>query len=565
MGFGGDTLNLTPILGPDGNPITTKVRQEQLTPSTSAPVPLKAFNSALAGAVSADRAVDAASEPALGDQSIEDFDAALTSQSAAMHPEDAALQATSRQKVGALPDPFAADANQVFEPDTLDAGGNPVTNYQMAPAPPAAITQQQAQDRTNKFAKEEEARTAQATRDDLARLEVERQGRIDAAMKRMATAADEYEKKSKLTSYREDRPLINGILEAIAVGMGSYGASQTGSPNFALQIINKRMDEDMERKKLAMESAFNKYKQAGLAPDQIAAWAKGQNESLMARQTAQLNTIEKLGGAALSRFPVAEQAFKQATAERRQKQEQQHFERVKQLVGTTETAGIKEAVTSGDKMDSRRIPTTKEEGDFATAEENAKLAAELEELWKDPKNRFTPEQLREIKDRENAMMGSQHKEGESPISAKFGQGLRAIGILPTSQYPEDMNENQIKAYLLDQRLTHSHLFAEAGTGWTSNPEARQMFTESRVASAADRPATVDMKVGNSVEANKSIFRHMQEGRAGQQAAKFKGKEEGIELARQTSKASAVAKDPNATPAQKKAAKIFLDQLNRGAK
>lgn len=54
----------------------------------------------------------------------------------------------------------------------------------------------------------------------------------------------------------------NKILSAIAIGLGAIGAGMTGGKNYALEIINKAIDTDMENKKLSKSSelAEREYK-----------------------------------------------------------------------------------------------------------------------------------------------------------------------------------------------------------------------------------------------------------------------------------------------------------------
>jgi hypothetical protein len=196
-------------------------------------------------------------------------------------------------------------------------------------------TVQQATDENAVYQAQAQARIARETEERQQAIEAERQRRVDAGMQRLNQAAGEYEQKSKLTSYKEDHGMFHNILSALAVGMGAYGAAITHSPNFALEIINKEMDQDMERKKLAMESAFNKYKQAGMAPQQIEEWAKQQHANLLAKQQAQLATVEKLGAKSLAPFPQAQQAFLQAAAERKAKQAKDNLDFVKESTGLT--------------------------------------------------------------------------------------------------------------------------------------------------------------------------------------------------------------------------------------
>jgi hypothetical protein len=58
-----------------------------------------------------------------------------------------------------------------------------------------------------------------------------------------------------------------GIRGAIAMALGAFGAALAGSPNFAMQIINKRIDDDLALQKARRSEKLAEYQRLGLSVD----------------------------------------------------------------------------------------------------------------------------------------------------------------------------------------------------------------------------------------------------------------------------------------------------------
>ena len=266
----GDTVNVTPTVDQAGNVIPVTATQTQ--PVDSREETWKQLTSEQkdewAKKIAADQEVNAAAAPSapIDTRTPEDITADVASQ------DQSAQPAKMLQENGIIPVPAGQPhanipySSQDFNASTEGAG--------LVGGIKGPQTIQQATDENSAYQAQAQARVARETEERQQAIEADRQRRVDAGMQRLNQASAEYEQKSKLTSYKEDHGMFHNILSALAVGMGAYGAAITHSPNFALEIINKEMDQDMERKKLDMESAFTKYKQAGMAPQQIEEWAR---------------------------------------------------------------------------------------------------------------------------------------------------------------------------------------------------------------------------------------------------------------------------------------------------
>ena len=82
-------------------------------------------------------------------------------------------------------------------------------------------------------------------------------GEMDAnVLKNWQTEYDELKQAAsdfKRTDYWDDKSTGDKILATIALFLGGVGAGMTGTPNFAMQIINKKVDDDIARQKAEYE------------------------------------------------------------------------------------------------------------------------------------------------------------------------------------------------------------------------------------------------------------------------------------------------------------------------
>ena len=505
----GDTVNVTPTVDQAGNVIPVTATQTQ--PVDSREETWKQLTSEQkdewAKKIAADQEVNAAAAPSapIDTRTPEDITADVASQ------DQSAQPAKMLQENGIIPVPAGQPhanipySSQDFNASTEGAG--------LVGGIKGPQTIQQATDENSAYQAQAQARVARETEERQQAIEADRQHRVDAGMQRLNQASAEYEQKSKLTSYKEDHGMFHNILSALAVGMGAYGAAITHSPNFALEIINKEMDQDMERKKLDMESAFTKYKQAGMAPQQIEEWAKQQNTNLLAKQQAQLATIEKLGAKSLAPFPQAQQAFLQAAAERKANQAKVNLDFVKESTGYSKQAsniGEKQTSTTGQDVSKglRALPTPAQSEEYIIAKKNAEHAGRLDELRKSG-DLPTSDQLDEMMTRENKIIGRQAKEKESSAQAIFGDIARGVHVLPESIYPEGMTESQKEAARLQIELAHSVFVKRFTPGALQIPEAYQHGMAPIIGERGDSPQMVDQKVKDLTDLTRAKFDEME--------------------------------------------------------
>jgi hypothetical protein len=153
-------------------------------------------------------------------------------------------------------------------------------------------------------------------------------------------------------------------------------------------------------------------------------------------------------------------------------------------------------------MGGRTVPATKDTMNFSNAMENEKKALELEELLKGG-NAPTPEQVQEIRDRQNKVMARQEHEKESVGESVWGQVGRKLDMLPSSIFPEGMTPKQIRAYTLRWQLAEPEAIrATGGITWMSNPEAFRAVMGNRVHMPGESAELGDFKDQQLIEGAK---------------------------------------------------------------
>lgn len=106
----------------------------------------------------------------------------------------------------------------------------------------------------------------------------------------------EYEKYSKMEvkDYWADKSQFNRIMTAIAVGLGGYGSSINGGPNYALNIVNKAMASHQERQKKLMERQLKLYQMRGAEVDELREMRAEALDTLKVQSAGQLKRLEYL-------------------------------------------------------------------------------------------------------------------------------------------------------------------------------------------------------------------------------------------------------------------------------
>lgn len=128
-----------------------------------------------------------------------------------------------------------------------------------------ALEQQGITDRANEQSRlaKENAAIQDQTNGHLADMAARYKADHDETIARQQAAFDDLSK-SPL------KKLDTGFRGAIAVALGAFGAGLTGGPNYALQIINKRIDDDMKlqmARRNEKQNAINFYREKGFSLD----------------------------------------------------------------------------------------------------------------------------------------------------------------------------------------------------------------------------------------------------------------------------------------------------------
>lgn len=284
-----------PAIGPQGLIPTTTVTTSgpDITKKQMAPEGQEALQN-LAAAQNA--RVAAQTAPVEGAPTVEDLNAEIAQAraNATGSEQDIAL---AKQARDALVDPFAP-----AEPEDLSPQRQ-------------AATPEQAQDATAAFVAEQKAREQAAFATKQAELHAELE-RMQAQTRADINArAEEYRRAGAEKTSFEDPSFFTRIMRALALGLGAYGAGLAGGPNHAANIINAQWEQEKEAKRQKIETALERYKQAGVQPERLRQWYDDQMKNLLATQKAQLDNIDLTSQKILARYPQAQKAAAQKVAE----------------------------------------------------------------------------------------------------------------------------------------------------------------------------------------------------------------------------------------------------------
>lgn len=413
---------------------------------------------------------------------------------AAIKSHEVSQRLTDKADLAAQPDPFQPPAAPI---PTM--GGRPA----MSPAQAAQATPQsrpdrpytadetfatpqmrgpqnlaEATDEANAYKAQVQARLAKQQADELARIEADRQKRIADAMARSEAAAAQYAKAG--AALYEEPSMFKRIGSAIALGFGAYGASLTGSPNFAMQILQNQQQRDTEIKKLRIEHAAKEMEMAGHSRQMVDDWAKQQEVHLATIQGAQLAALEADVTKRLAVFPQAQQAAAQKFAELKEKNAKDRFQAIQAATeGTTgggrTNEGVKVTTVEGKPNMQARPRSASDIEEYSLYQQLDKKASRIDELSKDKNNVPTPDQIDDYTNRTNAVVANQIKESHGNAQILLGRLGRALDALPESAYPADMTPQQREWMRLHTEMVHQVGVKKFGQSAMSNPEQYHEF------------------------------------------------------------------------------------------
>ena len=532
-------LDIPPALGPQGQSTTavtspsstSSVSQKILTPEgLQAEIDsLQAQKDALDAQASPGRAPslpteeETAAETASQEQSAQATPKSAEPAPPAKSPDEAYQDTISQALKGnpAGPDPV----------DMADREAPRFTSQQLnaAPAMRPPQTLAAAQDEAAADMARQKATQAQAFQAEQARIEAQRQKDAQEAYREIQRLAADKEKNTKITSLYEDMSTPRRILSAIALGFGTYGAAITGGPNTAAQMLQKEMDQDLERKKFKVQNYLEQMRAAGARHEQISRMAEESQKHLLATQQAQLNTIEAQANQVLAPFPQAQQKSQALLAGKKEEiaKDQRNFAmELAQTKSKTAESGHTVSTSMEGGLNGRAIPATKDVEEATIAQEQAKKA---EEVGKWIKEGYipTPDQLNEIQNNENMIVARQAAESHQPTSVVWGNIMRGTGVFPQSIYPNSMDEKTRQVYLFSQQLAHQQAMRLGGQSIFSNDSSRNAVLEPYLMSRQDSPEMTKQKTLHLLDITEAIGKNvgaiskagMQEQRVERAAAK----------------------------------------------
>ena len=399
---------------------------------------------------------------------------------------DQALQARNASlgepPIAAQPDPFdpagapdvagaLATAKDLDTPEQLP-GKTAAETFAARPAAGQPKFESLAGPRNDIEAKDEAERYAALQKEKLAREVEARQAELQKQLSAaIAQRAQMLAQASHPSSLWEDKSTAQKVLIALGM-MGDRG----------LELWKHESQLDFERKKLKLENAIK----LGQLPEQ--AYQQGMAE-LLAHQKAQTDVIDTSAQRMLAPFPAAQKAAAQAAAEMRAKQAKEMFDAVKQISSQTSTSGS--ATTQ--KIGGKTATFNPQSIDALTnAEEAAKDAGRIKELVA-AGHTPTQDQLRELADYQNSIELQQQQDKESTAQRAKNEGLRAVGLIPSAEFPSSWSDEQRELFNLHNKMEHSEVVRRLGSKVLSGPMAKTVL-DPTVAGFSDTDAMAKKKI-----------------------------------------------------------------------
>jgi hypothetical protein len=364
----------SPQLGPGGEPVTSTTTQ--LTPSSRSDFSQKLMSPEARQQLRSwldaldEQANAAQGGPPVAQKTAEDVDAEIRSQ------EQSQL-ALDRAEVAAQPDPFSPPTAAPSAPP-VTVGGKPlmVPPEMRGPAPGPVDRPYTSQEfnatpeirgpQTVEAAKDEAAvyeaqvrvRLAKERAEQMASLQAEQDRRRAEAVERINATAARYERLAD--KLFEEPSTLRKIMGAVAMGLGAYGAGLTGGPNYALEILKQKQQREMESKRMLLGQAQKQLEAAGASMQQVDAWAKEQQERLLALQKAQTDAVDANVSRMLSPFPNAQRAWAEKSAALKAENAAKIANFVQDATARTQgggrsTEGVKQTTTEKSASQSRGV------------------------------------------------------------------------------------------------------------------------------------------------------------------------------------------------------------------
>jgi hypothetical protein len=245
-------------------------------------------------------------EDAAGVTASTPSDAQLREQQALQRVQDASTIVARSQRTGGGVDPVRMQREGVpVDRSITRKGGLPAEVYaQQAQDRATAYTQtndvlaqNQQNEQAAKLLQYEQIQgetLAQKQANDKAQLELQRkQSKYEADRKWLDQDVDSYYDKAKPDPDRifKDRGAFSNIASALAQFMGAYAAIVSGSPNFASQILDKKIErdvdaqmEDFRRGKMKRDSQLARMAERGMSLEQMKAGLRLQQEKVLEKE-----------------------------------------------------------------------------------------------------------------------------------------------------------------------------------------------------------------------------------------------------------------------------------------
>lgn len=261
-----------------------------------------------------------------------------------------------------------------------------------------------------------------------------RKAAIDDWMGKVKGYEDEYKKARKGVTEPEQKTFFTSFMQSLARGAGAYSAGILGGPNHASTILDNAEKLAFEKKKIELETAAERLKDAGARPAHIQKMYDEGMARFIAKQKTDMAELAAKSNALLAKFPTAQsEAQKMITAaQAKQAAEAATFAKgvgARRVESSTSTPATMQTtvIPGSDKM---KDGTSVSEAEGKKANYGDQIVRAAKEIKAGPA--LTDSDLRRLNQNIMDMAAAAEQGTKSLVGAAKVQGMRALGLSPDS-------------------------------------------------------------------------------------------------------------------------------------
>jgi hypothetical protein len=323
-----------------------------------------------------------------------------------------------------------------------------------------------------------------------ARLATETKVRIETWNAEMEAA-----KRARADAKRppEEKGFISDFFQAIAQGMGAYGATRGGGENHAAKILENQSKMEWEQHRARLDDAVKNLETLGKSREQIDGYADKERAKFVAAQQSRIDQMKAAADNMLKRFPDAQnKAFAAIAAD------QAKLDAEKQTIYKDIGVSVVKKGTSqeGDKLSSisGRDQNKKEvvtEADGKKADFGARVVEAVDTIKKSPQ--LSNDEFKKMNQNVQELRSQAEQAGRGLFGPAKIQAMQAFGIGAAQSFTDGIPEEKKPSALA--WLTASGLIIRnesgAAIGSFENVDTAQKY----IPQAGDGPKAYQYKLG----------------------------------------------------------------------